>query len=71
MKRSEMLEKIAIAYCIDNRAFVNGPRKIDMYFAELALTTVEKAGMLPPKAQIPIQVNGSETYITDYCWEKE
>ena len=43
----------------------------DLDRINILLLTAEKAGMLPPKAQIPIQVNGSETYITDYCWEKE
>ena len=65
MKRSEMIEIIA-------EAIVGCPIEDSCEeMGEIILKAIEKAGMLPPKAQIPIQVNGSEAFITDYVWEKE
>lgn len=65
MKRSEMIEIIA------NSILLCPMEDSCEDMAEIILKDIEKAGMLPPKAQIPVQVNGSEAYIVDYCWEKE
>lgn len=64
MKRSEMIT--TILDCIETY----NP-DCDMEFGDFLLTHIEKAGMLPPKAHIQIQLNGYEYFITDYCWEKE
>lgn len=64
MKRSEAVKLIATQIKIELDEF---PEEFSGYetTAEIILTCLEKAGMLPPRVQI------QGTQFSDNCWEKE